>query len=129
MWLTKEDAVEMYARFLVTRHGLAASRVARERAAWFRARGDADGHVIYNQVAEAVAPRSMNFSIPELTKISAMRIRPIARIASLTPAAARTFARTGLPLAVVVVIGSLPLNSHENALHDERFLPKPRYGP
>jgi hypothetical protein len=62
----------------------------------------------FEPIAEAVAPRSMNFSMPELTKISTMRIRPIARIESLTPAAARTFARTGLPLIVVVVIGSLP---------------------
>jgi hypothetical protein len=70
MWLTKEDAVEMYARFLVARHGLAASRVARERAAWFRASGDADGHVIYNQVADNIDRRQsrskMSRQSPEL---------------------------------------------------------------
>jgi len=57
MWLTKEDAVEMYARFLVARHGLAASSVARERAAWFQAAGDADGHLIYHQVADNIDRR------------------------------------------------------------------------
>jgi hypothetical protein len=59
MWLTKEDAVEMYARFLVAHHGLAASRVARERAAWFQARGDVDGHLIYNQVADNIDRRKV----------------------------------------------------------------------
>jgi hypothetical protein len=38
----------------------------------------------------------------------AMRIRPIARIESLSPAAARMSAPAGLPLTVVVVMGSLP---------------------
>jgi hypothetical protein len=44
---------------LVARHGLAASRVARERAAWFQARGDADGHLIYNQVADNIDRRKV----------------------------------------------------------------------
>ena len=73
MWLTKEDAVEMYARFLVARHGLAASRVARERAAWFQARGDADGHLIYNQVADNIDRRQsrskMSRPEPELQPV------------------------------------------------------------
>jgi hypothetical protein len=57
MWLTKEDAVEMHARFLVAHHGLAASRLAREKAAWFQAKGDAEGHLIFNQVADNIDRR------------------------------------------------------------------------
>src|SRR5262249_48217738 len=57
---------------------------------------------------DAVLPRSMNFSMPEFTKMIAIRMRPIASIASLTPAAARTSIRVESPAAVVALMGSLP---------------------
>lgn len=57
MWLTKEDAIEMYARFLVAHHGLGASRLARKRAAWFQANGDTEGRCIFNQVADNIDRR------------------------------------------------------------------------
>jgi len=57
MWLTKEDAIEMYARFLVAHHGPGASRLARKRAAWFQANGDAEGGRIFNQVADNIDDR------------------------------------------------------------------------
>jgi len=61
----------------------------------------------FEAITDAVLPRSMNFSMPELTKIIAMRIRPIANMASLTPAPARTSVRDNSRLTVVAVMRSL----------------------
>ena len=56
MWLTKEDAVETCAIFgSAPRTG--GQPLARERAAWFQAKGDAEGHLIFNQVADNIDRR------------------------------------------------------------------------
>jgi len=66
MWLTKDDAVQMYARFWIARHGSAASRLARETAASLQVNGDHEGHVIWNQVADNIDRRlSSKMSRPE----------------------------------------------------------------
>ena len=55
MWIpTQDEAVEMYARFLVARHGKAAGQHARKTADKLRAKGDLAGHAIWNRVADAV---------------------------------------------------------------------------
>src|SRR5215813_10349466 len=69
----------------------------------------------FEPMAEAVAPRSMNFSTPELTKINAIRTRPMPSIASFTPAAARISACVGSPVMVCTLIGHSAIKSLENA--------------
>src|SRR5271157_5256918 len=53
MWIpTETEAVEMFARQLVTRHRATASTRAREMAEALRRRGDVKGHRIWNAVAD-----------------------------------------------------------------------------
>jgi hypothetical protein len=55
MWIpTQGEAVEMYAHFLVARHGKGASRYARKTADKLQAKGDVAGHTIWSRVADAV---------------------------------------------------------------------------
>jgi hypothetical protein len=53
MWMpTQDEAIDMYARFLKSRHGKAASRHARKRAHQLLSNGDSAGHAIWNRVAD-----------------------------------------------------------------------------
>ena len=55
MWIpTQDEAVDMYARFLVARHGKAAGQYARKTANKLQAKGDFAGHAIWNRVADVV---------------------------------------------------------------------------
>jgi hypothetical protein len=58
MWITTDEAVEMYARFLLARHGRRASELAREKASSLQKRGDVGGYKIWNEVADVTARRS-----------------------------------------------------------------------
>ena len=54
MWVpTQDEAVEMYARFLAARHGVAAGRLARNTADSLQAKGDFEGYAIWARVADA----------------------------------------------------------------------------
>jgi len=58
MWFpTQDEAVEMYARFLVARHRRAAGQYARKTANKLQIKGDIAGHAIWNRVADAVERR------------------------------------------------------------------------
>jgi hypothetical protein len=55
MWaITEAEAVEMYARHFVARHNATAARRAREKADSLNLKGDARGHKIWNEVADAI---------------------------------------------------------------------------
>lgn len=54
MWITTDEAVEMYARFLMARHGRMASKLARDKAGSLQSKGDDGGHKIWNEVADVV---------------------------------------------------------------------------
>ena len=55
MWMpTLDEAVEMYARFLISRHGRAAARYARKTAEKLRSREDLQGYTMWSRVADAV---------------------------------------------------------------------------
>jgi hypothetical protein len=55
MWVpTQEEAIEMYARFLVAHHGRAAVRYARKAAGRLCTEGDSAGHAIWNRVADEI---------------------------------------------------------------------------
>lgn len=57
MWITRNEAVEMYARFLQARHKNVASKLARKTANSLESRGDLDGHRIWNEVADVIDRR------------------------------------------------------------------------
>jgi len=55
IWLpTQDEAVLMYAQFLRTRHGAAASKLARKKAQTLQDEGDVEGHKVWSAVADAV---------------------------------------------------------------------------
>lgn len=60
MWLTKKEAAEMYAIFLIARRGPGASRYARKTAGSLEGEGDHAGHVIWNEVADIIDHRHSN---------------------------------------------------------------------
>lgn len=60
MWITQGEAVDMFARFLVARHGGAAIRVARKTANNLKINGDFEGQAVWNLVADAVESRTRN---------------------------------------------------------------------
>jgi hypothetical protein len=60
MWPSLEDAVEMYARFLIARHGSGASGYARKTAGSLENEGDHEGHKIWNEVADIIDRRQSN---------------------------------------------------------------------
>jgi hypothetical protein len=54
MWPSFKDAVEMYASFLIARHGSGASGYARKTAGSLENEGDHEGHEIWNEVADII---------------------------------------------------------------------------
>lgn len=55
MWFpTHDDAVEMFARFLLAHHGTGAIKFARKNAEALRSEGDLDGCKIWTEVADAL---------------------------------------------------------------------------
>jgi len=55
MWIpTQDEAVEMYARFLVARHGSAARRYAIRTADRLLAKSDVAGHTVWARVADRI---------------------------------------------------------------------------
>ena len=53
-WITTEEAIELYARFWVSRHGNRAIVLAREEAKNHERRGDTDGSNAWSAVATAI---------------------------------------------------------------------------
>lgn len=54
MWVTNEQAAEIYARFCKARYGGDAIKVIRTRVAELRKLGDKEGERAWNQVAQKV---------------------------------------------------------------------------
>ena len=58
MWIpTQDEAVEMYAHFLTSRHRMTAGRIARKTAEKLRTKGDFKGHLVWSRVADAAEAR------------------------------------------------------------------------
>ena len=71
MRVTKEEAVEMYARFWVARHKQAASKLAREVGTSLACNGDHEGRKIWNQVADTIDRRPWDRSnLPPLEGVT-----------------------------------------------------------
>jgi len=54
MWVTRHDAIEMYARFCCAHYGTAAEETVRARAKDLERRGDLEGQRVWNEVAEEI---------------------------------------------------------------------------
>jgi hypothetical protein len=54
MRITREEAVEMYARYWMARHKQDASKLARKVATSLEHSGDYDGHKIWNELAHTI---------------------------------------------------------------------------
>ena len=50
MWITTDEAAEMYARFCKARYGADAARVAEEKSAELRGAGDSEGERVWSKV-------------------------------------------------------------------------------
>lgn len=54
MWITRDEALDMYARFWAAHHGSSAVQVARETAKSHERRGDDEGRIVWNEVADRI---------------------------------------------------------------------------
>jgi len=54
MWITTEQAIDIYARYCKARFGARATRLARARVAELRKSGDVEGERIWNEVSRRV---------------------------------------------------------------------------
>ena len=71
MWMvTKDEAVEMYARYFAARHKSGASERARKEANSFKGKGDLAGHKIWNEVADTI-DRHQQYKRQGLTSVDA----------------------------------------------------------
>ena len=66
MWMpTQDDAIEIYARYLIGRHGKSAHHYARKTADKLKREGDLERYSAWSRVADAVertAEKSNNFT-------------------------------------------------------------------
>jgi hypothetical protein len=58
MWITREDAVEMYAKFCRAHYGFNAYQKVKNRAEQLAQSGDFEGERIWNQVASELEKTS-----------------------------------------------------------------------
>ena len=54
MWITTEQAIDIYARYCKARFGARATKLARARVAELRKSGDVEGERIWNEVSRRV---------------------------------------------------------------------------
>ena len=57
MWITRDEAFDMYARFWAARHGSSAVDAAREAAKALERRGDHEGRLAWDEVADRIEQR------------------------------------------------------------------------
>jgi hypothetical protein len=71
MWLpTEDEAVDMYARFLVAHHGPTAIQYARKTGDKLLAKGDFSGHAIWNRVADVIERRPKTVNVERVMALS-----------------------------------------------------------
>ena len=58
MWVTTDQAVDIYARFCRARYGTGASRIVAERAAELRRQGDDEGARVWMKVKRKIETQS-----------------------------------------------------------------------
>jgi len=58
MWVTTDQAVDIYARFCRARYGASASRIVAEKAAELRSQGDDEGARVWMKVKRKIETQS-----------------------------------------------------------------------
>ena len=58
MWITTDQAVDIYARFCRARYGAAASWIVAQKAAELRSQGDAEGERVWMKVRREIETQS-----------------------------------------------------------------------
>jgi hypothetical protein len=58
MWITTDQAIDIYARYCKARFGARAKKLARARVAELRQSGDVEGERIWNEVSRRVEDQS-----------------------------------------------------------------------
>jgi len=54
MWITQDEANVMFARYCRARYGKAASEQVRAKAKALKKRGDVEGYIVWNKVADEI---------------------------------------------------------------------------
>ena len=71
MWITQDEANVMFARYCRARFGKAAREQVRDKAKALKKRGDIDGYIVWNKVADEIEKldRSavLNAKLPSVT--------------------------------------------------------------
>ncbi len=70
MWITQDEAFDMYAQFWAYRHGRKAVELAREAAKAHERRGDHEGYTAWNDVAERIERKHLVPEAPAYSKAS-----------------------------------------------------------
>jgi hypothetical protein len=60
MWITTDQAVEMYARFFRSRYGANAGKLADEKTTELRNAGDRDGERVWSKVRRQIEIQNAN---------------------------------------------------------------------
>jgi len=60
MWITTDQAIEIYARFCAARYGANAKRMAAERAAELGGIGDDEGERVWRAVNQKIEAQNQN---------------------------------------------------------------------
>jgi len=66
MWITTDQAIDIYARYCKARFGMRATKLARARVAELRQSGDVEGEKIWNEVTRRVEEQSRPAHTPSL---------------------------------------------------------------
>jgi hypothetical protein len=66
MWITTDQAIDIYARYCKARFGARATKLARARVAELRQSGDVEGERIWNEVTRRVEEQSRPARTPNL---------------------------------------------------------------
>ena len=67
MWITTDQAIDIYARYCKARFGARATRLARARMAELRQSGDLDGGRIWEEVSRRVEAQPTPAQSPSLS--------------------------------------------------------------
>jgi hypothetical protein len=54
VWITRQEAISIYARYFRVRFGVTARNMAVERAHQLKRKGDIEGHQVWNEVAHEI---------------------------------------------------------------------------
>jgi hypothetical protein len=79
MWITTDQAIDIYARYCKARFGARATRMMRARVAELRQSGDVEGERIWSEVSRRVEQQPIPARAAVLTKAGPTRVAAATR--------------------------------------------------